>query len=869
MTNERELSNALTIYFFQKIEQVNENEPKLVPIERKDIKGIYKLIQFPKSVNGSAKIDQSKNRMLKETAKSTIYSLENETDISEERTHLQMYDKLTKFNESFNLSSTELSLNIIQTFCKLVQTENRYLFKQTDHDSVTNCSFKFAVKVLTKLYENAIYNDNDQTVIKISIMKLVFLCFKNLLKCDDDKSVGFQFKELINQLQLSNETEITCGLIICIANILAFICMTYSSQKQQVLNLFNAHIELMLEKIEFIGSDVDLLFILQRNFIKIINAIKTHNYLHRKKQRRKQRKETDSESSSVNHHHNHHMQAEVCVFERLLINSVVHMKRQKYLSRTLGFFKMNGFCCVNANIETINILMRSIIPKCPLQNLEIVEKRILRLILHKSQFCVRCNEKCNSDDFKQEYFKMLLKEVEKRRNEGQNDLLIFLRHLISIQKLMPNDFLKKFILIVILPTFKEAKQTFLKDPENNQCSKLIAKYCLQLLNESTRCGSIVEYLMTDDMIVHLKDCSLIPMMSTYSCLLLQCGIDNFKEETEIYLQVKAVLFSNIRYLINEIIDIYDQAGLQHDDKDLSKKSNENFEILDENIVAIKENLTNLDVILLNAVHWKCFYDLITKHLSFRSDFVANICNNFNGNILFTIAHHALGAILSKIDVAATPSINSIFEQNNGNCNYLINYFERCDYLSPIIVNKYDINYDLIMSRSYKLFEICQKFTDKLNNDSGDENSFRHLFNIAKNDKKPAFKIATIHRDNFLTDNMDEYVNKLCAEEQSENVFINQWMDSFKIGVGIFEGKTLRDVFAKIVNRFVHPEDELRDIYRTNTIKEITGNCGIKYFSFIARNCFDICFRLSDDHNNKLGNILFLFTIFGISRMKLR
>jgi len=69
---------------------------------------------------------------------------------------------------------------------------------------------------------------------------------------------------------------------------------------------------------------------------------------------------------------------------------------------------------------------------------------------------------------------------------------------------------------------------FFENPEQHPESRLIVTSCLAIFNESMKEKSVLTQFFNIKMINHLKDCSLVPAMSSTSCQLLKLAIDNIK-----------------------------------------------------------------------------------------------------------------------------------------------------------------------------------------------------------------------------------------------------------------------------------------------------------------------------------------------------
>lgn len=494
--------------------------------------------------------------------------------------------------------------------------------------------------------------------------------------------------------------------------------------------------------------------------------------------------------------------------------------------------------------------------------LHFIESRVLRVMFEKSKICIYCNDKLNSIEFACGYFRLMRSEMARR--EGY-ELYALLNHMCTVQKLMTKEFRHEFVFEVIVMIFEEEKEKYLSDTDAFQESRLKATICLRIITENCNDRDILKKLLTLKIINHLRDCSLVPAMSMSSCVILSSGLKLLEDQITLN-QIKSIFFSNILYLIHELISIYDKIDLprnlplsRHDSGISSSKLTANstgdgsdFEVLDQQTVVVKANLSNLDVLLLNMVHWNILSELILKFPLFQAEFISNIQNNFHKNILFTIAYHALNAMLLRKETSLTKVIKNT--QNNRkekemdlskqlNENLLKNIHV------SIICISYDLNYEQVIMRSFKLFEICQKFSDKLQKEY-EENTGCMLYRLRRDNDK--FINLAVHRDNFLPESLSNDFSHQSRESSYRHQ--QHWINSFG---AFFETKPIKEAISRVLNRFLKTDEELKNIHRLNTIKEITEKFGLKYLSAIARNCFDISFRLSSSHSmSEFGSKIF-------------
>lgn len=839
MTNERELVIVLTKIFPSECWENDRETSHLRSISSSDIKKVYKSLWLLDTVKAHDAVDNEKS---KKGFNELIPDFDENDNLDCEEFFTEEYFKR---NETMHLSPSQLAQKVIEILKKLVLVENASVLEQTDQNSVTMCCLHFSIDTLNHLLDQQIFNESDQTVIKVNLIELTFLCFNNLVN-RDGKSIEPVFKKLFKLLELSDRNELSCGLILNILAILNNLCVKKSIQKSENLNMFILCNHLILKQMEVLSRDKEPLHVIHLQLIRIIRNVRTAHRIRicNQTKSRKRRKMHDLTT-------HHDSLADCCIFERLLIDSFPLIKSYAKLKTVLKYLRAKGVCCCNGNIETIKIFMRP--STVPTQFLGFVQDKVIEPMFDKKRICAFCNDKLRSGAFCEEYCQLLRSELKKRQGWELHSLL---HHLIAIQKMFSKEFLHKFTFDVIVPTFEAEKIKFLRNPEQHFESKLIVASCLTIFNESVKENSLLTQFFTVDTINHLKDCSLVPSMASNACQLLKLAADNIKllgadedQRENIAKLINGILFSNILFLTHELMGIYGEIGLPKNipitssqeaaEKALDRNVDEtsDFEILDEKTVAVKEAQSDMDVLLLNTIHWNIICDLITKDPAFQHAFVENIYNNFSGNVLFTIAYNALNSILLKKELKNFQlRVNS--PEPTMNSEDLPAIFERCEFLTPAIVTNYDVNYEAELERFYQLYEISESFLDKLRKIQ----EFSLIYRT-KRDKNVKVR-ALVHKNVFLSDNVSDNPSRRQQIAEDHFYFYHNWLN--QIWIGIFEGKAIRDRFIRIVNRFVRTEEELKAIYRVNTIKEITGRCGVKYLSSIARNCFDICWRLSDN-----------------------
>lgn len=306
MTNERELVNVLTKVFPNDFwECADEGRSWLTTLSQDDVKRIFsKEFGLLKQPSPSPR----RNHQI------SINSSMSESEIDDIETFLS--DDFKDYNNSFHISSAELSIKIIKIFLKLVEFE---VEGSVDKNTSTINLLNFSVDTLKHLSDRNIFNELDQTVIKIKITQLICQCFNSLVK-RDCKNFKWHVKKIFNLLELSlSEKEITFGLIMCIMTTIGNLCISKSSQKVENLELLKLCSHLVLKQMEIL-SDGDFLFIIQRRIMEIISLLRKLET----PQRNKMKKRT--KLVDIKNHRHHHSQMETCIFERLLIDSFPYVK---------------------------------------------------------------------------------------------------------------------------------------------------------------------------------------------------------------------------------------------------------------------------------------------------------------------------------------------------------------------------------------------------------------------------------------------------------------------------------------------------------------------------------------------------------------
>lgn len=832
VTNGRELTSVLTKIFPTESWNEDKENSSLKELSNEDFIRTYKQLKLMRNINDRI--------VIKEVTKLMI-QIDNENELEQEDFNEFMSEEFKKSIENHQTTSAQLAQNVIRILSKLCELDNSCELTETDQNSITMKCLNFSLDTLTQLFEQRVFTENDQTVIKFNLIELTILCFRNLVN-RDTKSIENEIKKLFHLLELSDDNRMTCGLILITFTALNNGCVKNSSDKSECMKLFTLCHHVVLRQMEILSKDKEIIHLLQLHLLRIIKTLKTlsKTEIEKVKQRRK------FHFNKKSHHSNE--KSDFCVFEKILIESLPLTRKFSDVRLILNNFRHFGICCCNVTIDTIKIFFGP--STVPIDFLKLIDIEMMKVIFNGKN-CWSCVEKFNQENFKMELFQLHIYEINRRQGF---ELRTFLHYLKNIQQHFDMNFLEQFLTLVAIPMFQQNLKKFNTNPDENSESKIIATQMLAIISESLSKMSLTSQFFTRNFIKNLQDSTLIPTMAENSCQLIKIAYENLKsiedekERELIEESLNRILFSNVLFLTRELMEIYNQLNLPKDvplttvSQTSDKSETNDFEILDEKFVAIKEILSDMDVLLLNTFHWNILSEMIALDPDFQKEFVVNIYNNFSGNILFTIGYNALNTMLLKREGKSQeiqPILINSQVSNNNDYEEDQEVIERCEFLHSILVKIEQNKYHEVLRNYEDFYEIVEPFSSTLKS-----NETCCLFKIQK---KPMKFITIVHRDTFLQNDILETFNnpKNSKVEDLRMIPSESWLNELNhLWSGISEAK---DKIYEIVTKFrFQPEEELRFIHRYNLIREITEKCGLKYFSSIARDCFDICWRLSDN-----------------------
>lgn len=797
-------------------------------ITRKEVLKIYKSLWLlhPKNKHHSIK------RILKKTTQnneSTSETENSDTFIAENYDEF-ITEEFKNRHISMRLTSGEMSLRVLKILYDLLQNENVGALSNTDQASVTAHTLEFCLETLERLNTETIFNDDDQNVLKVKVIEVMFMCLNNLVDLDGKEMLPV-FKKLFSIFETGN-AEVSCAMVLAILTILSNLCVKNSKQKADILKTFELCSHSVLKVMAMIvSSDPDLFFTIQKILMNAIDNIKMAN-------EKKNVKKNKQVVNSLSNHHN--SVKEICIFERMLLDSLLIGNGYLVNSSAIEYFRKNGICCCNSTIETIGIFLSS--REKQSRCMSFIRNKIFQTMFGNT-ICLICEEKQQSLIFEERYIQLIAHEVRKSKSSQLNSLLY---HVCRLCEIFPLQYLIRVQNDIILPIFKHAKRKLLENPMENYDVKTVLTYCLNIFATSMRDTKMVTSFFTEENVLHLKDCSMIPVVCRTVCQLIKISIENEKLLSEELSQmIKQILFSNISYLIDELRCLYGQINLKKTISaitEFNQDDTENeFEILDEAAVTVKENLTNNNILLLNSLYWNMISDLIAEYKPFQEDFVENIYNNFNDNVLFTIVYNCLNSILLTNEITSESETSRNLKSPEPSLNYeevtLLNSFRDNKHHSSVLIECYDLNYDNVLELIYKFHEKNSSFVKILQNE--DETTRCLVFRV--NRGKYSNFLNLVHRDNFQSD-LEIDLSDI-AQDPIENLY-RKIVNNFNI-----DRKFIGEKFTDLFNKFVkQKEDYNNSLNRQLTIQEITSPVCIGYLSIIARNCFDVLWKISDNIN---------------------
>ena len=797
-------------------------------ITRKEVLAIYKslwLLHPNKKPHSIKRILKKADQI--EAATSELE--DNNTFIAENYEEF-VTEEFKNRNITMRLTSGEMSFRVLKILHDLLQNENVGALSNTDQASVTAHTLEFCLETLERLNTETIFNDDDQNVLKVKVVEVMFMCLNNLVDLDGKEMLPV-FKKLFSIFETGN-AEVSCAMVLAILTILSNLCVKNSKQKAEILKTFELCSHSVLKVMAMIvSSDPDLFFKIQKLLMNAIDNIKMAN----------EKKNVKKNKQVVNSLRNHHNSVkEICIFERMLLDSLPIGNGFHVNNTVIEYFRKNGICCCNSTIETIGIFLSSREKKS--RCMSFIRNKIFQTMFGNT-ICLICEEKQQSLIFEERYIQLIVDEVRKSKSSQLNSLLY---HLCRLCEIFPYQYLIRVQNDVILPIFKHAKRKLLENPTENYDAKTVLTYCLNIFATSMRDTKMVASFFTEENILHLKDCSMIPVVCRTVCQLIKIAIENEKLLSEELSQmIKQILFSNISYLIDELRCLYSQIHLKKTisaitEFNLDDTENE-FEILDEATVTVKENLTNNNILLLNSLYWNMISDLIAEYKPFQEDFVQNIYNNFNDNVLFTIVFNCLNSILLTNEITSESETLRNLKSAEPTLNYeevtILNSFRDNKYHSSVLIDSYDLNYDNVLELIYKFHEKNSSFVKILQ--SEEKATLCPVFRINRGKYSNFLKL--VHRDNFQSDLQIDLSD--IAQDPIENLY-QKIVNNFNI-----DRKFIGEKFTDLFNKFVkQKEDYNNSLNRQLTIQEITNPVCIEYLSIIARNCFDVLWKISDNIN---------------------
>lgn len=841
LANDRELVQLLT-KIFPMSENQSDDEVRLQQVSDDKLQKFYKSIRLTRSCDRS---DDREHLTCNEN--SDLCKIENEDEPSSENKEneeifnenecfLQYREKLN----SIKASPARIAQHIIKILTKICTIESKDELTHIDRRSSTTLTcLNFALDTMIHLQEQNIFSTHNQTTLKLDLMQLVFICISNLFGRELESHES-EVRKLINVLNSSDDINISCGFALMTFTMLQNICMKNSKDKINCTELFLNNLTEIIKKVDYLQSNSTKLHsCVQNKLIDIILILKHNSSVKHKILRH-------HEKSDTNLHHNI-IDSDSCPFEKILIASISPQQKPKDLRKILLHFKKHGICCCNATLDTIKIFYS--IPVVPNQFLKLVESRIFKMIF-QGKFCTECHRQS-----KEELSKFLNAEIDRR---DQADIKSFVKHLSKVHNYFDESYIENFLKDLIIPRFQTSLES---DPPIMRISADYFTIIVDCMDKIT----FTPNLFNEKMMKNIRECSLIPIMSANALHLVASSLEKITvtkyqnlEELDLHKNsLRLILFSNGLFLLKELVKIYDQLDLPKNvpldapSQSTSGLDNCDFEILDEKYVSLKEALSDIDIIFLNAIHWKVISSLIAQDASFRREFVTTINNNFSGDILFTIAFNAMNTITMKMVqpsmISSLASNKDLTELDDDLPNSIL--LLRNEHLRPILLTEETLTFERANEDYQNFYEITESFHKKLK-----KRDTNHIYRI-DNSCCATFRTA-VHRDIFLGDHVlghianhqneaDSHIDD--SNNRSTVNFPHEWLTDLGSIWSEIRPSSWKDRIVQVISKHqIQSEEELKMLHRMNLICEITGCYGLKYFSSIARDCFDICWLLADN-----------------------
>lgn len=577
-----------------------------------------------------------------------------------------------------------------------------------------------------------------------------------------------------------------------------------------------------------------------------------------KKKKKKKRKADSAEMK------NHHKEGKMtCLVEQVLLETLA-LSNGDIRQKLILYFRRKGICCCNATENSIRIFINLKQHSC----LSFMNKQILAPIL-TSPFCIKCKEKKSSLTFKRDLFYLL----KKLANESSGaDLKLCLFHLNKLSSwLKPHDYCTQLLNDVVLPLFKREKISFLIDLENS-ASKNILICCISIFLSSIREESMIKTFFTEENIEEIRDLCLVPDLAHSMCHLLMIAIQNSsllgdtaEEQHALSSKVTNLIMNNTLYLIDELKVLFKQLGLEKEIERTNsvEENDDEYEILEKSLVAVKQALKTQDVLQLNALYcnlisrvarfdelfqvgfYHIFYVINNSRFNLlQEDFINYIYNFHSNNILFVLVFNSINAIFLPNEINSTllpiSAVTSLDHPETPCASLSSLSSDRSRW--SFINDAYDLDYNKLINALHTLaIDPNDGFLAALSTD----NNFlyykvnRECFVQLSRDFSGNWR----ETEDFLGPSSD--LENLNLQRVSREGSPNEVPVYQKILSNVRqEGRLLGERFGELIKKISRNRDDAFENSRKDLIQEIRKKKCRKYLTAIAQHCFELLIKIS-------------------------
>lgn len=443
----------------------------------------------------------------------------------------------TKFVEwkSTNYSCDYIASIIFNLLVKLTSEESML---SIDKKSVCVQSLNFSVECYCTIAKNEAFKSENKEQLRCKALTLVLMCMKNIMvnakRFEEHIDVLVLFQKLyssigsndghcISPIQSEHETGFiyfSCLILHKLRKHPTLIGVdlfnVLSSRLDCILNIVKIYYELTTnENCENLSKLINVL-------CKTIFEIRNHDlavYIKLKRKNKKKRKKV--KKNSCFHHHENTSQFG-CVLENLLLQ-IMQFASTDNLSTSFQFFQRNTVCCCNANLKTIEQIIKNARTKrIHKAALNFMKNNFLKIFYSNTE-CNVCDPKKNTVNLEADlislykvWFQVLDQSVE---------ITTFLNHVAKISKYLSFEASFQFFGDIVLPPFRLEKARYM-DSTKTAIGQEIMESCLNIFLCFLKDVRLIKGFFNTENVQHMEDLIVFPEFSSLTCCLLKIGMEN-------------------------------------------------------------------------------------------------------------------------------------------------------------------------------------------------------------------------------------------------------------------------------------------------------------------------------------------------------